>query len=87
MPRELRPNELIKKYKTKLQSHRKKDLTTVDMKVHVIKTIDDLEDINDEIEEENLKEDLDKYKIPEETRIPMNKQDIKRTKDLLEEDF
>lgn len=59
--------KLIKKYKSKLQSHRHKDLTTVDMKVHVLSktSIDDVEDINDEIEEENLKEELEKYKFPE----------------------
>lgn len=34
-----------------------------------------------------LTRDLDKYKIPKEARIKMNKQDEKRTKDLLQEDF
>ncbi len=34
-----------------------------------------------------LTRDLDKYKIPKEVRIKMNKQDEKRTKDLLNEDF
>ena len=34
-----------------------------------------------------LTRDLDAYKIPNEVRIPMNKTDIKRTKDLLNEDF
>ena len=34
-----------------------------------------------------LTRDLDKYKIPQEVRIKMNKQDEKRTKDLLNEDF
>lgn len=34
-----------------------------------------------------LTRDLDKYKIPTEARIKMNKQDEKRTKDLLQEDF
>lgn len=59
--------KLIRKYKGKLQSHRKKDLTTIDMKVHVLskQPIDELEEINDEIEEENLKEDIEKYKFPE----------------------
>ncbi|GMH26410.1 hypothetical protein Nepgr_028253 [Nepenthes gracilis] len=31
--------------------------------------------------------DLDKYKIPEQCRLPMSEQDIKTGKDLLEEDF
>jgi len=34
-----------------------------------------------------LTRDLDKYNIPEEVRLPMNKQDIKRVKDLLNEDY
>lgn len=34
-----------------------------------------------------LTRDLDKYQIPQEVRIKMNKQDEKRTKDLLNEDF
>jgi meiotic recombination protein SPO11 len=34
-----------------------------------------------------LTKDLDKYKIPQEARLNMNKMDIKRTKDLLNEDF
>ncbi|TFF89395.1 MAG: hypothetical protein EU548_07550 [Promethearchaeota archaeon] len=34
-----------------------------------------------------LTRDLDLYKIPDNVRLPMNKRDIKRTKDLLKEDF
>jgi len=34
-----------------------------------------------------LTRDLDKYKIPEEVRLPMKPMDIKRTKELLKEDF
>ena len=34
-----------------------------------------------------LTRDLDKYKIPQDVRIPMNKQDIKRTQELLKEEF
>jgi meiotic recombination protein SPO11 len=34
-----------------------------------------------------LTRDLDTYNIPNEVRIPMNKTDLKRTKDLLDEDF
>ncbi len=59
--------KLIRKYKSKLQDHRNKDLTTIDMKVHVLSKIpiNALDDINDEIEKENLKEELEKYKFPE----------------------
>jgi meiotic recombination protein SPO11 len=34
-----------------------------------------------------LTRDLDKYKIPEEVRLPMKPMDVKRTKELLNEDF
>lgn len=63
----LKLSKLIKKYKGKLQNHRNKDLTAIDMKVHVLSEIkiDELDDINDDIEEENLKEELAKYKFPE----------------------
>jgi len=57
--------KLIKKYREKLQSHRNQNLTSVDMRVHVLRTLDDISDINDEIEAENLKEDLEMYKPPE----------------------
>lgn len=56
---------LIRKYKEKLKNHRNTNLSTIDMSVHVFDKIDDLEDINDEIEEENLKEELAQYSIPE----------------------
>ena len=59
--------KLLKKYKGKLQSNNKnKDhLSQIDIKVNVLKPIDDLEDINDEIDKENLKEELNQYKVPE----------------------
>ncbi len=45
---------LIRKYKSKLQSHRFKDRTTVDIHVNVIQPLkDDLKAINDEIEAES----------------------------------
>jgi len=34
-----------------------------------------------------LTRDLDKYKIPEDCRLPMNKTDLKRTSEMLQEDF
>lgn len=44
---------LVRKYKSKLQSHRFKDLTTVDIHVNVIQPLqDDLKMINDDIEAE-----------------------------------
>jgi putative sigma-54 modulation protein len=55
---------LIRKYKDKLQGHRAKDLTSIDMKVHVVTSLGETEEINDEIEEENLKEEEKKYKMP-----------------------
>lgn len=48
--------KLIRKYKSKLQSHRFKDLTTVDIHVNVIGPLqDDLKMINDDIEAETAR--------------------------------
>ena len=57
--------KLIKKYKGKLQKHRNQDLTSIDMNIHVLAPLDEIEEINDEIDAENLREDLEKYKFPE----------------------
>lgn len=55
---------LIRKYKTKLQSHRFKDLTTVDIHVNVIEPLkDDLKMINDEIEAETAQREEERYKL------------------------
>jgi putative sigma-54 modulation protein len=57
--------KVIRKYKTKLQSHRIKDLTSVDMTVNVLQLApekDEIEEINEQIEEENLKEEEDLFK-------------------------
>lgn len=54
---------LIRKYKSKLQSHRFKDRTTVDIHVNVIQPLkDDLKAINDDIEAENAlrKEEMER---------------------------
>ncbi len=55
--------KLVKKYKTKLQSHRVKEQKEVSMKVRVVETPSSLEEINDQIDEENLKEEEDLYKM------------------------
>lgn len=53
---------LIRKYKSKLQSHRFKDLTTVDIHVNVVKPLsDDVKIINDEIEAENAAREAAEY--------------------------
>jgi putative sigma-54 modulation protein len=50
--------KLIRRYKTKLQSYRNKDLSTVDIHVNVIKPLqDDLSAINDDIEAENARKE------------------------------
>jgi len=55
---------LIRKYKTKLQSHRMKDLTTVDIHVNVIQPLlDDLKAINDDIEAETARLEREKYTL------------------------
>ena len=55
--------KLVKKYKTKLQSHRVKEQKEVSMKVRVVETPSSLEEINDQIDEENLKEEEALYKM------------------------
>src|SRR3989338_5351989 len=55
---------LIRKYKTKLQSHRFKDRTTVDIHVNVIQPLkDQLKAINEDIEAENAKREEERYKL------------------------
>jgi putative sigma-54 modulation protein len=61
-----RLNKLIRRYKTKLQSRRFKDLTTVDIHVNVIKPLEDnLKIINEDIEAQNALEEEDRYKLHE----------------------
>ena len=58
--------KLVRRYKTKLQSHRAKDVTTVDIHVNVIKPLqDDLKEINDEIVAANVIEEQERYKLHE----------------------
>ena len=48
---------LVRRYKTKLQSHRAKHVSTVDIHVNVIKPLnDEVKIINDEIEAENARQ-------------------------------
>jgi putative sigma-54 modulation protein len=55
---------LVRKYKTKLQSHRAKHSSAVDIHVNVIQALkDDMKIINDEIEAETAREEEDKYKL------------------------
>ena len=57
---------LVRKYKTKLQSHRAKHISTVDIHVNVIQALkDDIKIINDEIEAENALEEENRYKLHE----------------------
>lgn len=55
--------KLIKKYKTKLQDHRHDNLASTDMHVNVLRATNEVEDINDEIDQENLKQEVELYKI------------------------
>lgn len=55
---------LVRRYKTKLQSHRAKHVSTVDIHVNVIQPLqDDLKAINDEIEAENAKRERERYQL------------------------
>lgn len=59
-----RLKRLIRKYKDKLQSHRFKDLSTVDIHVNVIGAMkDDVKIINDEIEAETARKEEARYKL------------------------
>ncbi len=59
-----RVTKLIRRYKTKLQSYRNKDLTTVDIHVNVVEPLkDDLKAINDEIEAQAAKEERNRYML------------------------
>lgn len=59
-----RVTRLVRRYKSKLQSYRNKDLATVDIHVNVIQALkDDLSAINDEIEAESAKKADDRYKL------------------------
>ena len=58
--------KLIRRYKTKLQSYRNKDLTTVDIHVNVVQPLkDDLSAINDDIEAENAVDKEKQYRLHE----------------------
>lgn len=57
---------LIRRYKTRLQSYRNKDLTTVDVHVNVIKPLqDEMKAINDEIAAENARLEEERYTLHE----------------------
>lgn len=59
-----RVTRLIRRYKTKLQSYRNKDLSTVDIHVNVIQPLhDELSAINDEIESESVRKEREKYEL------------------------
>ena len=56
--------KLIRRYKSKLQDYRNKDLSTVDIHVNVIKPLEDeLSAINDEIEAENTRQETEKFML------------------------
>jgi putative sigma-54 modulation protein len=55
---------LVRKYKTKLQSHRWKDRSTVDIHVNVIQALhNDLKEINEEIEAENARKEAERLQL------------------------
>lgn len=59
-----RVTKIIRRYKTKLQSYRNKDISTIDIHVNVIEPLkDNLKAINDEIEAENVREESEKYEL------------------------
>lgn len=66
---------LIRRYKTKLQSHRAKDVSTVDIHVNVIEALkNDVAAINDEIEAENVRRkqgDFEIHKVVAKETMPL----------------
>lgn len=55
---------LIRRYKSKLQSYRNKDLSTVDIHVNVVQPLkDNLREINDDIEAESVKKEAEQYEM------------------------
>lgn len=59
-----RVTKLIRRYKSKLQDYRNKDLSTVDIHVNVVKPLEDnLSAINDDIEAENARKEQERYQL------------------------
>lgn len=59
-----RVTKLIRRYKTKLQSYRNKDLTTVDIHVNVIEPLkDDVRIVNEDIEAESARKEAARYQL------------------------
>lgn len=66
-------NAQLTKYKTKLQDHHAKGLAVIDMTVNVLqRSVSDLDELNEEIEEENLRRAEETFKphdiVAQETR-------------------
>ncbi|KPK33609.1 MAG: hypothetical protein AMS24_00600 [Chlamydiae bacterium SM23_39] len=57
--------KLMKKYKDKMQHYRFKEPQGVEIAVRVLKPVSYVEEINEQIEDENLKEEEELYKIHE----------------------
>ncbi|HLB52791.1 MAG TPA: ribosome-associated translation inhibitor RaiA [Chlamydiales bacterium] len=56
--------KLVRRYKTKLQSHRAKHLSTIDIHVNVIQPLrDDLKEVNEDIEAESAKENEEMWLV------------------------
>ncbi len=64
----------LRKYKTKIQDHHARGAKTIDMNVNVIRPHleDEIAEVNDEIEDENLRQEVDSYRphiiVAKETR-------------------
>ena len=60
-----RLHNLMSRYKSRIQDHHRKKLSVIDMKVNVLRRpYDEVEDINADIEEVNVKKEIDAYKAP-----------------------
>ena len=64
----------IRRYKTRLQDHRAKGLAEVDMKVNVLKPVDSVTEINDDIEEETnrrIEDELRPHQVVKQENRPL----------------
>lgn len=57
--------KLVKKYKTKLHEHRVVEPSFAPMRVSILRPVNDIDEINDQIAEENLKEEEKLYRVHE----------------------
>lgn len=57
---------MLSRYKSRIQDHHRKSLAAVDMKVNLLQRLfNEVDEVNAEIEEENRREELEAYQLPQ----------------------